>query len=151
MWLFGRSVYIMEYYAPYRVARQFDLVQDIVGDIPLYPRMTREERYWGPTVSPLEGKSSFQMAPYLVWDEWLRVGEDPRTTGGYRSWWEGHFLVHLTIPGILEDDELQPTIDEVVGREDDGPNERVVVVAGRGAGRQQRRVRVVWRREPEVG
>lgn len=75
------------------------------------------------------------MASYLVWDEWLREREDPRTTGGYRSWWEGHFLVHLTILSVLEDDEMQSKVDEVVGGEDDGPNERVVVAVGRGVGR----------------
>lgn len=59
--------------------------------------------------------------------------------------------VRLTIPGVLEDDELQPIIDQVVGREDDGPSERVVVVVGHGVGGQQRRVRVVWRRDPDEG
>lgn len=37
MWIFGRLVYIMEYYAPFRVARRLGQVQDIVGDIPVYP------------------------------------------------------------------------------------------------------------------
>lgn len=44
--------------------------------------------------------------------------------------------MRLTIPGILEDDELQSIVDEVVSGEDDGPDERVVVVVGRGVGRQ---------------
>lgn len=47
MWLFGQSIYVMEYYAPYRVARQFGHVLDIVRDIPLYPKTTWEVGRWG--------------------------------------------------------------------------------------------------------
>lgn len=57
-------------------------------------------------------------------------------TGGYRSWWQGNFPMHLTIPGVLEDDELQSVVDEIVDGEDDGSGERVVVVVGRGASGQ---------------
>lgn len=85
MWLFGRSMYVMEYYAPYRVVRQFNLVWDIVGDIPLYPRMTREVGRWGLMVIPLEGRTSFQTTSYLVWDEWRGARDDLGMTGGYES------------------------------------------------------------------
>lgn len=44
--------------------------------------------------------------------------------------------MRLTIPGVLEDEELQPGVDQVVGGEDDGPGERVVVGAGHVAGKQ---------------
>lgn len=85
-------------------------------------------------------------------DEGRGVGEDPRYTRGYMSQWEGHFPMHLTILGVLKDDELQPTVDhEVVGGEDDVPSDRVLAGAWRGAGRQHRGFRVIWRIEPEVG
>lgn len=143
MWIFGRSVYIMEYYAPFRVARQLGQIADIVGDIPVHPQITREVRYWGPTMSPLDAQTSFQITFHIVWDERMGAGEDPGMTGGYRSWWEGHLSVWLTILGVLDDEELEPGVDQVVGGEDDVPGERVMVYVGRGVGRQQRRVWVV--------
>lgn len=116
----------MEYYAPYRVARQFKEVHDIVGDIPLYLWITQEVGLWGQTVSPLKGSTGFQTTTYLVWDEWRGVGEDLGTTRGYMSWWEAHLPVQLTILGVLEDDEVKPTMDEIVIREEDAPGDRVL-------------------------
>lgn len=107
-----------------------------MGDIPIYPWITWEVRYWGPIASPLEGRTIFQIVSHLVWDERMGAGEDPVTTGGYRSWWEGHLSVRLTIPRVLEDDEIQPAVDQVIGGEDDGLGERGVVGVGRGAGGQ---------------
>lgn len=75
----------MDYYASFRVVRQFNLVQYIPGDILLYPQMTWEIARWGPTVSPLEGRTNFQSMPYLVWDERRGPGEDPGTTSGCMS------------------------------------------------------------------
>lgn len=60
--------------------------------------------------------------------------------------------MHLTILGVLKDDELQLIVDhEVVGKEDDVLGDRVLVGAWRGARRQHRGFRVIWRLEPEVG
>lgn len=56
-----------------------------MGDILVYPRITQEVRYWGPTASPLDGHMSFKIAFHIVWDEWMGAGEDPGITGGYRS------------------------------------------------------------------
>lgn len=66
----------------------------------------------------------------------MGAGEDPGMTGGCQSWWEGHFPVQLTIPGVLDDEELESGVDQVVGGEDDGPRERVVVHVGRVVGGQ---------------
>lgn len=86
-------------------------------------------------MSPLEGRTNFQMVSYFVWDEWRGARENPGTNGGCMSWWEGHFLVCLTILVFLEDDELHPAIDEVVGGEEDAPSDRVLARAGKGVGR----------------
>lgn len=40
-----------------------------------------------------------------------------------------------TIPGVLDDEELELGVDQVVGGEDDGPGERVVVRVGCGVRR----------------
>lgn len=79
----------------------------------------------------LEGRTSFQMVAYLVWDEKKGVGEDPRMTEGYRRWWEAYRPVRLTILEVLEDDELQPIVDEVVRGEEDTPRDRVFVGGGK--------------------
>lgn len=82
-----------------------------MGNILVYPQITREVRYWGPIESPLDGRMSFQRAFHLLWDERIGAGEDPGMTGGYRSWWEGHLPVWLTIPGVLDDEDLEPRVD----------------------------------------
>lgn len=95
-------------------------------------------------MSPLEGRSNFKTATYLVWDEWRGAGEDLGTTGGYRSWWEAHLLVWLTIPRVLDDDDIQPAVDDIVRGEEDALGDRDLVGGGRGSVRQRRGV-VIWR------
>lgn len=54
----------------------------------------------------------------------------------------------------MEEDELQPIVDQIIGGEDDGLGERVMVGAERGVGEQQRRdpkVREEEEREVAVG
>lgn len=46
--------------------------------------------------------------------------------------------MRLTILGVLEDDGVQPTVDEKVRGEEDAPGDRVLAGGGRGAVRQGR-------------
>lgn len=55
------------------------------------------------------------------------MGEDPESSVMYNCWWDAHRPVRLSIPGVLEADELRLPANEVIGGDEDGLIDRVVV------------------------
>lgn len=73
MWLFGKSMYVVEHYVPHWVARQFGDVQDVVGYEQLYPRITREVGIWGQAIIPFEVRVSWEGVVTMIWDDQARI------------------------------------------------------------------------------
>lgn len=90
--------------------------QDIVRKDRTHPHITRETTTWGDAIRPFKVWLSFTSVEIVVWDECWDIA-DQGCTRAYAAWWEAHRLFQLTILGILEANEIAPSIDEIVGGE----------------------------------
>lgn len=54
----------------------------------------------------------------MIWMKRLKI-DDARCTEAYTTWWETHGPVRLNKSRFLEEDDIAPSIDEIVECEED--------------------------------